>query len=466
MRTIRMFGLATLIVCAWAGIAAAQDWQIVPGKSVGPININTTEKQLIEVYGKNNVKRQDIDVGEGETRSGAVIFPNDPQRRASIVWRDAVGRTGPESVTIRDKGTLWKTDRGITIGTTLKTIEQLNGKAFVLTGFGWDYSGTVLHANGGRIGELGKASGEEITDRTLLLRLEPTAAMQKTPEFTKMLGDGTFLSSDPSMQKLDPRVYEMIIEFSATADAAYSANSQSDEQMEAELVAGIKDLQAYSTYGGNYDDEKLTKAQEAFEAKLLKYTKDPSSMKFAFRELGEHLSIASSDDGMLRVFSWDLEDGGTMHRFARVYQFQAANGEVYSRIDPVVEEGMGRGYVHHVYSLDTSSGRLYILCSLVIASSKVQQQSADIYKIVGATLRDDLKLIRTKAGLTNALRFEYDNFSVIDRNRRPEDLISFDEGTRTLKIPVVINDEDHPDGDVTDKTISYRFTGKYFVRVS
>lgn len=213
MRSLRMFGVMAAMFCVGVTFAAAQNWEIVPGKNVGPITADTSEVQLIALYGRKNVKRMNIDVGEGEVQPGTVIFPNDVKRKALVLWRDPATRARPESVMIRDKGTLWKTDRGITIGTTLKKLEELNGQAFVLAGFAWDYSGTVVHANGGRVVELGKEMGEEITERTLLLRLEPTPAMQNTAEYQKMIGDGTFLSSDAAMQKLDPRVYEMIIEF-------------------------------------------------------------------------------------------------------------------------------------------------------------------------------------------------------------------------------------------------------------
>lgn len=202
------------MICAAAFQAKAQNnWEIVPGRSVGPITKDTSEKELIKIFGSQNVKQVKVDVGEGETQPGTVIFPNDPQKKAFILWRDAATRQGPETIRINSKGSLWKTDRGITIGTSLKTIEGLNGGAFALAGFGWDYGGTVLHANGGKISELGSAAGEEITGRSLLLRLEPAKALQKGPEYRKVSSDAKFLSSNSSMQKLNPQVYEMIVEF-------------------------------------------------------------------------------------------------------------------------------------------------------------------------------------------------------------------------------------------------------------
>ena len=193
--------------------ADAQNWQIVPGRSVGAINANTSEKELIKIYGRANVRRMAIDVGEGETLPGTVLFPGDPRRKLSILWRDPATRLRPESISITSKTTLWKTDRGITIGTPLTTIEKLNGRAFALTGFAWDYEGTVLHANGGLLTELGTLAGEDITGRTLLLRVAPSAAMRTRPEYERVLGDGSFLSDNADMRKLDPRVYEMTVTF-------------------------------------------------------------------------------------------------------------------------------------------------------------------------------------------------------------------------------------------------------------
>jgi hypothetical protein len=177
------------------------------------------------------------------------------------------------------------------------------------------------------------------------------------------------------------------------------------------------------------------------------------------------MSIATSADGKFRIYSWDLQDGGTMHRFGRVHQYQSADGEVYSKAEEIPEQGMGHGFVTDIYTLDTKDEKVYIVCTTFIASSKNYFQSADLYKIEGSTLNDKVKLIKTRSGLTNTLNFEYDNFSVIDRTETQGRLITFDAKTRTLKIPVVIKDEEFPDGRVTDGVIRYRFTGKYFVKV-
>jgi len=87
----------------------------------------------------------------------------------------------------------------------LKEIERINGKVFDLAGFGWDYSGTIYDFNGGKLDYL-KKNG-------LFLRLSPKIESSQTPDYSKTLGDRNFQSSNPSMQKLNPTVYQIIYDF-------------------------------------------------------------------------------------------------------------------------------------------------------------------------------------------------------------------------------------------------------------
>ena len=250
--------------------------------------------------------------------------------------------------------------------------------------------------------------------------------------------------------------------------AALPALAQTNAQIERELVAAIKELQKNSTYRGNYEGEKLSAAQEAFEQKLLKHTKNPATLAYGFGALDEHMYIATSDDGRFRIYSWDMEDGGTMHNFSRVYQYLGADGKVYSRGEDPSEEEEGGGsgsFVTDIFTVDTKNGKVYIVCSTFIASTQDHGQSADLYKIEGSRLNDEVKLIKTRSGLTDTLNFTYNFFSVVDREERPVRLISFDKKTKTLRIPVVIEDEEYRNGRVTNRTISYRFDGTYFVKV-
>jgi hypothetical protein len=247
---------------------------------------------------------------------------------------------------------------------------------------------------------------------------------------------------------------------------SFSLFAQTPQKIEQELIKNLKELEKYSSYGGNYDEEKNSKANEVFETNLLKYTKLASTLAYNFPFLNKLMMNATSEDGNFRIYSWDTETGGTMHDYARVYQFRGADGKIYSKTDGKAEEGDMGSFVYAIYTVNSKSGKIYIVCSNFIGSSQDHYQSADLYKIEGNALKGKVKLIKTASGLTDTLNFGYNFFSVVDRKERPIKLIVLDKKTNTLKIPVVIENEKFPNGEVTNRFINYRFNGTNFVKVN
>lgn len=245
------------------------------------------------------------------------------------------------------------------------------------------------------------------------------------------------------------------------------AFGQSNAQIEKDLVASLKELQQYSAYGSNYDEDKLSKANDVFEAKLLKYTKTPATLQYKFRELDGLMMNATSADGKFRIYTWDTEGGGTMHDYSRIYQYQGADGKIYSKKgeNDSGEDGSPGSFVTDIFSVDSKDGKIYIVSTTFIGSTNDNYGAADLFKIDGDALKDKVKLFKTKSGLTDSISFEYNFFSVVDRKERPIHLILFDKATNTLKIPIVINDKEFPNGRVTSRFISYKFDGDYFVKV-
>src|SRR5690242_3166397 len=133
------------------GQATPSPWLLLASSDKGAINGHTTREELVRVYGKANVVDRDIDIGEGETQPGTVVFPNDPKRSVEILWRDSEKKTQPSSAQIHGEASLWKAPRGSSLGTSLKQLEQLNGRPFQMAGFGWDYSGTVMSWENGSL---------------------------------------------------------------------------------------------------------------------------------------------------------------------------------------------------------------------------------------------------------------------------------------------------------------------------
>jgi hypothetical protein len=215
LRNLSLLWLAaalTLLSECDLGQVEPDHWLILPNGEGGAINVHTTRRDLVRMYGAANVVDQDVDVGEGETQPGTVVFPRDPQRSITILWQDFPRMTLPASAQIEGRSSRWHAVHGISLGTSLRELEKLNGQPFHLSGFGWDYSGTVLSWNKGSLsrglGEFGGGHGR------LIVRLDSRAESRLSAEEQSQVdGDRDILSDQPVMQKLNPRAYEIIWEF-------------------------------------------------------------------------------------------------------------------------------------------------------------------------------------------------------------------------------------------------------------
>jgi len=183
---------------------------VEPTYDLSALGAGTGQTELERRYGRGALRHADVPLGEGETAPGTVLFPGDSLRRVSIVWSD-VRRTGISHVVLAGDTSRWTVAGGVTLGTRLTALERLNGGPFTLAGFGWDYSGTVLDWQGGGLGR-GPIAGR------LLVRLAPTAAARATPEGERdaqeLAGDRPYPSTHPAMRRLDPAIYEIVLDYS------------------------------------------------------------------------------------------------------------------------------------------------------------------------------------------------------------------------------------------------------------
>lgn len=197
---------------------SAHDWLIEPGVRVGPVTARSSEVDLLQLLGKEKVKQSEVHIGEGELVPGTLLYPDDPDKLMEILWKDQGARRNPARIFISGDRSLWHTAEGIRLGTTLIQIEKLNGGPVRMVGFGWDYSGTVVDGAGGKLKFLGTDEGPSrgITGRTLLLRLNPSPSdLEKlaSEEYRTVRGDVDLRSDNGVLQKLNPRVYQLLVEF-------------------------------------------------------------------------------------------------------------------------------------------------------------------------------------------------------------------------------------------------------------
>lgn len=194
-------------VAATALFAAAPAFaQSAPLSCTGPFARNADEASLIRAFGKANVRRARIEVGEGEKQQGAIIFPGDGKRRIELIWHDGAKRRRPATIYIREGSTqVVQTPDGtpIGIGTSLATVEKANGGPFTILGFGWDYAGTATDWRGGKLAKAGGGC-------RLLVRFHDTPG-SNAAALDRVSGDSEFSSSDADIRAVKPIAGEILL---------------------------------------------------------------------------------------------------------------------------------------------------------------------------------------------------------------------------------------------------------------
>ncbi|MFK5923162.1 MAG: hypothetical protein QM496_13370 [Verrucomicrobiota bacterium] len=196
-----MKSLITLILIAVLPLALSakdenrNDWLIDPAAKVGKINKSTSEEDLIKIYGKENVKRQKLPVGEGMFVEGAVLFPG-TKNELLIEWKGEL--KNPERITISSPKGSWRFSNGLKIGDSLEEVEKYNAAVFRLSGFEWDYPGRTTSWEKGKLSknlQLDFATDKELAES----------------DAQKIAGDGTFKSSNKVMKKMKLKVKTIFI---------------------------------------------------------------------------------------------------------------------------------------------------------------------------------------------------------------------------------------------------------------
>jgi hypothetical protein len=172
---------------------------------------NESDVDLLNRFGAKNVVDTLIEGGgaEGEMNPGTVLFADQHDTRAEILWRGQGVKRNPDWILVKGSSSRWRSPEGVTLGTDLLTLEKLNGRPFRLLGFQYDSEGAVTSWAGGKLSSdmAGPACRFKIWLSPETGRNDPTA--QKLAN--QVAGTREFSSSHPAMRQLDPHVYQMFL---------------------------------------------------------------------------------------------------------------------------------------------------------------------------------------------------------------------------------------------------------------
>jgi hypothetical protein len=186
-------------------------------------------------FGFGNVTTTDVKAPDGTKVAASVIFPDDPQRRLEVWWRDATSHSGTYLIDITGQSD-WTAPDGLRLGLTLAEVEKLNQKSFKLTGF--DKNGVATTSDWGG-GELASLAGG--CNAGLSLRADPKVS-------AKIIGalspNKEYASSNPQMRAAKPTVSEILIGYPTDAPATEAAARQqrASEDCWMEIEHGAKSL--------------------------------------------------------------------------------------------------------------------------------------------------------------------------------------------------------------------------------
>lgn len=195
MRWLLLFLMLTL-----PAQAQSNDWLIVPGQRVGPITAKTTRAQLAKWF-PGQVKDDKVYLVEGTYGPATFLYPKDARKRIAVVWTDDK-RQKIDMILLDGTVSEWRTSEGITLGTRLKKLEQMNGKSFKFSGLGWDLGGFVSDWQGGSLARV---------QQKLKVHLEIDSAALTEKEIGQISGDQPVQSGNAVAQKANPWVDRMLV---------------------------------------------------------------------------------------------------------------------------------------------------------------------------------------------------------------------------------------------------------------
>lgn len=242
-------------------------------------------------------------------------------------------------------------------------------------------------------------------------------------------------------------------------------HAQNPVSIEQELLSYFEKIDYWAHFNDSAHPDiskfdSLEAANQVFRSSLLAHTAAyPATMSYDFKELEAlGLRIRTSLDRQFRIYSWDTHTGGTAHVYEAVFQYKSDN-KVYSKTIHGPEGDFGRWY-SNIYQLKTEQHTYYLGLYHAVFSGKDHYQGVKLFTIENSTLKDKVRLFKTRTGVKNELGFSFNFFSVANRSERPVKLIYYEEDEQKLSLPEVMQD-----GKVTKKMMVYQFDGENFVQI-
>lgn len=180
-------------------VPPASQRHILPGKEVGAIKLNTSEVDLIKIYGAGRVKRGQVSLPDGGNEACTILFYN-TNEEIRITWKKE-DRLQVKAVYFDQEDAGWFSPQGLGSGISMKNLVKVNQAPFVFYGFGWAYGGVVDNWKSGKLAAKSK---------NFYVVLEPSANASQAI-LKKYSGQDKFTTNAPELDQLGLRVKQLVV---------------------------------------------------------------------------------------------------------------------------------------------------------------------------------------------------------------------------------------------------------------
>ena len=257
------------------------------------------------------------------------------------------------------------------------------------------------------------------------------------------------------------RIFYVLVLLIALTSCDNKINTSSKKltlkEYELELQGSYKKIKK-ARFGADTIDYQLLESENInFEKMIAECTSlYPNSISYSFDSLKkENIHIVSSSDKLLRIYSWNTWEGGTMAKFENLFHYQS-NGKMYSKI--IKSNDSNRTYTpfySRIYTIEHNNRTYYLCVYEGVHSTQDASQSIKIIELENDKIKE-VPLFKSGKNLISAIELNYNYFSVED-TIRPLELIKYNEKKKEILIPVL-----DKKGDVTKNYLTYLFNNTYF----
>ena len=155
-------------------------------------------------------------------------------------------------------------------------------------------------------------------------------------------------------------VLPVLLLFSPACKIRATEGEKDKESIEKELVRLYDQFRAKS-YGFDDVSDSL---RITFMENLLQTLQNNAFVHYPFDSLGTRITLTTSTDKKLRVFSWDNISGGTWHDYVALYQYADQGKVVTGKLHTGMETGTGDytdAWYHKIYTIDSTSPKYLVL---------------------------------------------------------------------------------------------------------